>query len=66
MNGIEFEKHVPGLQSVAMATLTPGSSVPQKWDHLDERNLALLANYAEELAGPANTPFPLGGGRVGS
>ncbi|MDR6175009.1 putative amidohydrolase [Nocardioides zeae] len=50
----------------AMATLTPGSSVPQKWDHLDERNLALLANYAEELAGPANTPFPLGGGRVGS
>lgn len=50
----------------AMARLTPGSSVPQKWDHLDERNLALLANYAEELAGPARTPFPLAGeGGVG-
>ncbi|HEY1133950.1 MAG TPA: carbon-nitrogen hydrolase family protein [Nocardioides sp.] len=49
----------------AMARLTPGSSVPQKWDHLDERNLTLLANYAEELAGPATTPFPLGGGGVG-
>ncbi|MDF9714622.1 carbon-nitrogen hydrolase family protein [Nocardioides sp. ChNu-153] len=44
--------------ATAMASLTPGSSVPQRWDHLDERNLALLANYAEELAGPARTPFP--------
>lgn len=45
----------------AMARLTPGSSVAQRWDHLEERNLALLANYAEELAGPATTRFPVGG-----
>jgi predicted amidohydrolase len=41
----------------AMRSLTPGSSIRQSFDHLADRNLALLRNYAEELAGPARTSF---------
>lgn len=44
----------------ALASLTPGSSVPQRFDHLADRNLALIRNYAEDLARPAKTAFPHG------
>jgi predicted amidohydrolase len=42
----------------AMASLTPGSSVPQVFDHLADRNLDLIRRYAEDLARPAATSFP--------
>jgi deaminated glutathione amidase len=42
----------------AMASLTPGSSVPQRFDHLADRNLALLEHHLEVLRGPARTSFP--------
>jgi predicted amidohydrolase len=44
--------------SRAMASLTPGSSVPQVFDHLADRNLDLLRRYADDLVGPGRTPFP--------
>ncbi len=34
----------------AMASLTPGSSVPQSFHHLRERNLALIRRYLPELS----------------
>lgn len=43
---------------LALAALTPGSSVPQGFDHLADRNLALLARYGDLLAGPGRTRFP--------
>jgi deaminated glutathione amidase len=46
--------------ATAMAALTPGSSVPQSFDHLAERNLALIRRYAADLQAPAATTFPLG------
>ncbi len=36
----------------AMASLTPGSSVPQSFHHLRERNLALIRRYLPELTRP--------------
>ena len=42
----------------AMASLTPGSSVPQGFDHLADRNLDLLRRYADDLVAPAATGFP--------
>jgi len=42
----------------AMRSLTPGSSVPQAFDHLEDRNLDLLRRYADELVAPASTSFP--------
>jgi predicted amidohydrolase len=42
----------------ALAALTPGSSVGQGFDHLADRNLALLARYRDVLTGPGATPFP--------
>ncbi len=42
----------------AMASLTPGSSVPQVFDHLADRNLDLIRRYAEDLQAPARTSFP--------
>ncbi|WP_433325093.1 carbon-nitrogen hydrolase family protein [Spirillospora sp. CA-294931] len=45
----------------AMASLTPGSSVPHGFDHLAERNLELYEKHAAELFGPASAPFPRGG-----
>jgi deaminated glutathione amidase len=42
----------------AMASLTPGSNVPQRFDHLADRNLALVRNHLDELARPARTGFP--------
>ncbi len=44
----------------ALSSLTPGSSVPQGFDHLADRNLDLLAKYADRLAGPGATSFPFG------
>jgi hypothetical protein len=41
-----------------MASLTPGSSVPQVFDHLADRNLDLIARYADDLVRPARTSFP--------
>ena len=43
--------------ATAMASLTPGSSVPQSFDHLAERNLDLIRRYADDLARPAATGF---------
>ena len=45
----------------AMASLTPGSSVPQGFDHLADRNLDLLAKYSDRLAGPGATSFSFRG-----
>jgi predicted amidohydrolase len=42
----------------AMSSLTPGSSIPQVFDHLADRNLDLIRRYADDLARPAATSFP--------
>ena len=42
----------------ALRSLTPGSSVPQGFDHLADRNLALIKNHLDLLAGPGGTSFP--------
>ncbi|HSK28126.1 MAG TPA: carbon-nitrogen hydrolase family protein [Jiangellales bacterium] len=44
--------------ATAMASLTPGSSVPQVFDHLADRNLDLIRRYADDLVRPARTAFP--------
>jgi predicted amidohydrolase len=44
----------------ALASLTPGSSVPQRFDHLADRNLALIERHLDDLRRPAATPFPHG------
>ena len=44
----------------AMASLTPGSSVPQAFDHLAERNLDLIERYVDDLRRPAKAAFPHG------
>jgi predicted amidohydrolase len=44
--------------AAAMASLTPGSNVPQRFDHLAERNLDLIGHHLDELAQPARTGFP--------
>jgi deaminated glutathione amidase len=41
----------------AMRSLSPGSSVSQSFDHLADRNLELLARYADRLTEPAETSF---------
>lgn len=38
--------------------ISPGSSVPQVFDHVEDRNLALYARYADRLAAPGRAPFP--------
>jgi predicted amidohydrolase len=42
----------------ALRSLTPGSSVPQRFDHLADRNLALVERHLDDLRRPASTPFP--------
>jgi predicted amidohydrolase len=42
----------------AMSALTPGSSVPQRFDHLADRNLALIERHLDDLRRPAATSFP--------
>jgi predicted amidohydrolase len=44
----------------AMASMTPGCSVPQSFDHLADRNLALIRKHADELLSEARSPFKLG------
>jgi len=44
----------------AMRSMSPGSSVPQTFDHLAERNLPLIRKNAELLLGEGRTPFKLG------
>jgi len=45
----------------AMASLTPGSSVPQVFDHLSDRNLDVIRRYRDDLERPAQTSFPHSG-----
>jgi predicted amidohydrolase len=45
--------------SVALASLTPGSSVRQGFDHLAERNLALYRRHRDVLEAEAGSAFPL-------
>jgi hypothetical protein len=47
--------------STAMASLTPGSNVPQRFDHLADRNLALIEHHLDDLRRPARTSFPHAG-----
>jgi predicted amidohydrolase len=44
--------------ATAMASLTPGSNVPQRFDHLADRNLALIERHLDDLRRPASTGFP--------
>ena len=44
--------------ATAMSTVTPGSSVPQRFDHLADRNLSLVERHLDDLRRPARTPFP--------
>jgi predicted amidohydrolase len=44
--------------ATAMATVTPGSSVPQRFDHLADRNLAMVERHLDDLRRPAATRFP--------
>jgi predicted amidohydrolase len=46
--------------ATALASLTPGSNVPQRFDHLADRNLRLVERHLAELRAPARTPFPHG------
>jgi predicted amidohydrolase len=41
----------------AMSALTPGSSVPQVFDHLADRNLAFIKKYADDLTRQAAAAF---------
>jgi predicted amidohydrolase len=43
--------------AAALTSLTPGSSVPQPFDHLADRNLALIRRHADALLTEAATPF---------
>jgi deaminated glutathione amidase len=49
--------------ATAMAALTPGSNVPQRFDHLADRNLALIEHHLDDLRRPARTGFPHAGRR---
>jgi predicted amidohydrolase len=57
--GSSFEQWVAARldPDEALASLTPGSSVPQGFDHLADRNLALIKNHLNTLAEPAWTSF---------
>jgi len=46
--------------ATAMASLTPGSSVPQSFDHLADRNLALIRKHADTLLAEAKSSFTVG------
>ena len=43
-----------------MSSLTPGSSIPQSFDHLADRNLALIRKNADALLNEARSSFKLG------
>ncbi|MGI8433853.1 MAG: carbon-nitrogen hydrolase family protein [Nocardioidaceae bacterium] len=42
----------------ALQSLSPGSSVHQGFDHLADRNLALIKNHVDTLTGAGATAFP--------
>jgi deaminated glutathione amidase len=44
----------------ALQSLTPGSNVPQRFDHLADRNLAFIERHLDVLRRPARTSFPHG------
>jgi deaminated glutathione amidase len=44
--------------ATAMAAMTAGSSVAQGFDHLADRNLALISKHLDTLSGPGATTFP--------
>jgi len=44
----------------AMRSMSPGSSVPQTFDHLADRNLTLIRKNAELLLGEGRSSFKLG------
>jgi len=46
--------------ATALGSLTPGSNVPQRFDHLADRNLALVERHLDDLRRPARTSFPHG------
>jgi len=46
--------------ATALQSLTPGSNVPQRFDHLADRNLDFIRDHLDELASPAKSPFPHG------
>lgn len=48
------------VPDTAMSSLTPGSSVPQTFDHLADRNLALIRKHADLLLGEGRSAFKLG------
>jgi deaminated glutathione amidase len=52
----------------ALASLTPGSSVPHAFDHLADRNLELIRNHADVLLSAASSSFarPDPRGRIAS
>lgn len=43
--------------ATAMDSLTPGSSVAQSFDHLADRNLALITKHAQLLLSPGHSPL---------
>jgi len=47
--------------ATALASLTPGSNVPQRFDHLADRNLAFIERHVDDLRRPAKTSFPHAG-----
>jgi predicted amidohydrolase len=57
--GSSFEQWVVARldPDCALTALTPGSSVPQGFDHLADRNLQLIKNHLDTLASPAWTSF---------
>lgn len=40
-----------------LRTISPGSSVPQVFDHLEDRNLGLIRRHRDLLEGPGHAPF---------
>ena len=43
--------------AAAMVSISPGSSQPQRFDHLADRNTALYRRYADELLRECESPF---------
>ncbi|MDT0260029.1 carbon-nitrogen hydrolase family protein [Jatrophihabitans lederbergiae] len=46
--------------ATAMSSLTPGSSIPQSFDHLADRNMALIRKHSDVLLSDAGSSFPKG------
>lgn len=48
---------VADLDPDPLRTISPGSSIPQVFDHLEDRNLELIRRHRELLEGPGRAPF---------